>query len=367
MLTTLSGCWFQDYRGDLEFMLYDYNEDARNISYVDVLSVPLTAANGTGLATKFWPPSTIATNQTALQLVYVNAEGILADAFHVDPPYGIWQPGNLSKYNFPAPTDNRPTLFMTALLSVPSTQITLFAGGTDGQLHSYAYNHRTGIWGSQATFSFPGSWAYSGAFVGDVGSDAVGINRTLITADHAGTLRSYVQANQPGTFSSATLNDTFAGGSWSSAVVSNQTMLANSSLGILPDMGVNNQFWALYPTLEGTLGSQALLPRSTFSDLHFGLLGTDAAEFGAYNSSLASFRIIQGSAVVAGSIDTYPNSVVSMSAFVSLPNLADQTQVFYQDEGTSLAWITTKDSGNEAVRSGHLVSPQEGVWTFTYD
>ena len=153
-----SGCWFQDYAGRLQGVYFGSDP---LLSFTPV-SLNITAANATGLDSVLWDSYEWDLNAPTgiLQLIYVDPNGVLSDAFQTEFPNGSFQPGNSSRKCFTIPTNSRVSMYYSLDPDQPTNTSTLFVGGVDGRVHYLFYNRTTLDWYSDPGYSLDDSWAF---------------------------------------------------------------------------------------------------------------------------------------------------------------------------------------------------------------
>ena len=126
---------FQDAAGKLNQLTYSIDATTSNLSLSPAVLPDCPAANGTGLS---GTQVSYGEGSSAFYVYYVNQHGVLAECYqNSTTTSGTWipGPGNLSTYEFKAPTDNRPALYVIRGvldgISTDSAGFRLFAGGVD--------------------------------------------------------------------------------------------------------------------------------------------------------------------------------------------------------------------------------------------
>lgn len=258
----------------------------------------IKAANGTGITGELFPNGDIFSSQ----LVYVNQDGILADVWQENSPFGAWVDGNLTSVGIKAPTDNRPAMYLSfdplGGEKFGQLALRLYAGGTDGQMHQYSGDQVSGSWYPYATHNFSNSWAYGGVRADqfswsgwDHSKVPVGtplFNISVCMTDQDGTIRAYTQVNDAQNTTEWPL-----GGPWTQSVSSGQKTSPNSSFAYSQTWNGWNatHMYALYASADASpsLGAVEWWPNPASNTTSLG------NRFGATSTMLKQNPVIQGS------------------------------------------------------------------------
>lgn len=321
--------FFQDYAGSIHVAQWQVALATRQFALSSgTTQLNVNAANGTGLAALELNHN-YTTNTSSVLLVYVNTDGFLADLYQPSGPLGSWQPGNLSKIQAPAPTENRPTMNMRYDQAFDDSA-RLFAGGADGQIHGYSYNLTTMSWTNVPTHNFSGTWAYGGfaEYSSPSPTEKGDLRNTTVFLSH--------QSGEIWSFQQKVGDDSIPVSpgleSWTSGFASGIQTAPNSSFAISVSAANTSSDLLIFPTVNSTLGALSLT--TSYDDPH--------GSFGTLTTALRGHSAMPG------------------SAFESA--VANGNLLVYQDNGTSLAWVILGSNQSEFLGSGHIGLNQNNQW-----